>query len=362
MLNLLLGHAPHQRVRASQTLLALGVYGLCAAVQHLEVWLGLIDAAESAWLTLFNLGAALLFYGVIRSGLNLRFAHDPSLTLPQSLVAVLSVSASYAITGPARGAILSIMILIILFGMFSLRPQQARTLAGTGFASLAAVMAWRSLGPGARYAPQVELMHFVFAAIVMGATAVLAIRLGRLRARLSAQKAELAEALDINRHLATRDMLTGLLNRRAMVELLSQEQPRQRRAGGPMALALLDIDFFKRINDSHGHQAGDVALQRFAELARNSLRAGDALARWGGEEFLLLMPGTPQSVAAQALARLRAAVAAGDFSNIAPGLTLSFSAGVAVCEGHEPFGEAIERADRALYQAKQAGRDRAAFA
>ena len=77
-----------------------------------------------------------------------------------------------------------------------------------------------------------------------------------------------------------------------MVELLAQAVPWQRRADGPAALALLDLDHFKRINDTLGHQVGDAVLQRFAERAKTALRAGDALARWGGEEFLLLMPGT----------------------------------------------------------------------
>ena len=358
----LLGSGPHQRARTSLTLLALGAYLGFAVMQQLEVTLGLVDRIESNQLTVFNLAMALGFYALIRSGASQRLAKDPSLTMPQSLTAVVSISWSYGITGPARGAVVAIMILVILFSMFSLPPRQARVLTATGFGCLAAVMAWRSLGPDARYVYTVELMHFIFAAIVMAATAVLAIRLGRLRSRLSAQKAELIEALELNRQLATRDMLTGLLNRRAMAELLAQELPRQRRAGTPMTLALLDIDLFKRINDQHGHHAGDVVLRRFAELARGELRAGDALARWGGEEFLLLMPGAARTEAAAALARLRQRIVHADFGSIAPGLQLSFSAGVSVCGDLETTEQALERADQALYRAKHAGRDRVEFA
>lgn len=353
-----LGTSRHQRLRVSQSLLALGVYLVCAAGQQLEVSLGLIDQAASNWLTLFNLSGALLFYGLIRSGLNQRVVNDNSLTLPQSAFALVSICWSYAITGPARGAIMAIMIVVILFGMFSLRPAQARGLALCAFLGLAAVMGWRSWGDNPVYDPRVELMHFVFAAVVMSATAALSIRLGRLRARLSEQKAELTQALELNRQLATRDMLTGLLNRRAMVELLAQEQPRQRRAGGPMALALLDIDWFKRINDNHGHQVGDAVLQRFAEVGRQQLRAGDALARWGGEEFLLLMPATTAAEATVVIQRLRASLAATRFDDLAPGLQVSFSAGVAECGEGEVYGLAIERSDQALYRAKHAGRDR----
>lgn len=355
--DLVLGQGRRQRVLVSQTLLALAVFLVCAAVQQFEVMLGLMDAQASNWLTAYNLGGALTFVAVIRSGLSQGW-QDASLTMPQSAFALSSICWSYAITGPARGAIMSIMIVVILFGMFSLKPRQARLLAFGGFFGLAAVMAWRSRGAQPIYDPRVELMHFVFAAIVMTAAAVLSIRLGRLRARLSDQKAELTQALALNRQLATRDMLTGLLNRRAMVELLAQEQPRQRRAGGPMALALLDIDWFKRINDGHGHQIGDAVLQRFAELARQQLRAGDALARWGGEEFLLLMPATTASEAGTVVQRLRGCMAAGNFEQLAPGLSVTFSAGIAECRDDEPYASAIERSDQALYRAKHAGRDR----
>jgi len=357
LLDGLLGRPPDVRVRVAYTLLALCVYLVCAVVQQFEVALGLVDRAESNRLSAFTLVAALGFYGLVRSGLSRRLAREPSLTMAQSVVAVVSISWSYAITGPARGVIVAIMILVILFSMFSLAPRQAKVLAAIGFACLAAVMAWRSLGPAARYPVAVELMHLLLAAIVMAATTLLAVRLGRLRARLSAQKDALSQALEINRQLATRDMLTGLLNRRAMAELLALEQARQRRSGVPMALALLDLDLFKAINDRHGHPAGDAVLRRFAELARAELRAGDALARWGGEEFLLLMPGTPQAHAHKALERLRQRVGRANFDSIAPGLRVSFSAGVAVCADLETTDQALERADQALYRAKHAGRD-----
>ncbi|HSB98943.1 MAG TPA: GGDEF domain-containing protein, partial [Burkholderiaceae bacterium] len=184
-------------------------------------------------------------------------------------------------------------------------------------------------------------------------------RLGRLRARLAAQKDELTDALALNRELATRDALTGLLNRRAMVELIAREHPRIERGQGPLAIALLDIDWFKRINDSLGHGAGDEVLRRFAAVLKAQLRAADAVARWGGEEFLLLMPGTHADDARGVLERLRHEVCTGDaLDGIAPGLKVSFSAGVVEVAEGESQDAAIDRADRALYRAKQGGRNR----
>jgi diguanylate cyclase (GGDEF)-like protein len=354
----LLGSDKARRLRTSMTLMALVTYLLFALVQHGEVMLGLIDLVESNWLTAFNLCGALAFYLLVRSGLSLRLAVDPSLTLPQMVFAIVSISWSYAITGPARGVVISIMILVIMFAMFGLPSRVARGLAGLAFVLLTAVMVWRAHTAPLRYPRNQEIVHFLFTAIVLGATSTLAIRLGKLRARLQAQKQELSDALALNRELATRDALTGLLNRRAMVELLAREHPRIQRGHGPLALALLDIDWFKRINDDFGHGAGDEVLRRFATLVKSQLRAADELARWGGEEFLLLMPGTRADDAHLVLDRLRAAVAGGGFEAIARGLKVSFSAGVVELQEGESQDAAIDRADRALYRAKQSGRNR----
>jgi diguanylate cyclase (GGDEF)-like protein len=182
-----------------------------------------------------------------------------------------------------------------------------------------------------------------------------------MRERLSRQKAELAEALEINRELATRDMLTGLLNRRAMVEMLVRQPPRAQRGDGLMALAILDIDHFKRVNDSCGHGVGDVVLHRFARVLGQGIRKGDLLARWGGEEFLLLMPGTTAAEGGRALERLRQLVALEDWGALAAGLPVTFSAGCSELRPGEDHEAAIERADQALYRAKATGRDRFEF-
>jgi len=357
---LALGPAGPGRAGAWLALLALAIYLLFAMLQHAEVRLGLLGLRQSNALTAFTLAGALGFYLSIRSGLSRRLSKDPSLTLAQCAFAVCAVAWSYAITGPARGAVLSALVLVILFGMFRLTPRQARALAATGLLMLAGVMIWRSTTEPARYEPRVEMVHFLFAVIVTVASAALSIRLGRLRARLSAQKEELRRSLELNRHLATCDPLTGLPNRRAMSMLLAREPP----AGGrsPMTLAILDIDWFKRINDTFGHLTGDQVLMRFAELARIELRAGDVLARWGGEEFLLMMPNARRDSAHAALDRMRVRVAEGGFVGLVDGLAVSFSAGITECGQDEPYTRALERADQALYQAKNAGRNRIQWA
>ena len=362
---LMLGDDPRQKLRVSQALLVLVVYLVFAVVQHAEVMLGMIDASQSWALTAWNLTGGFGFYLVIRSGLNLRLKSGRSLAIPQSAWAMVGITWSYAITGPARGAVILIMILVVVFTLFELTPAKARAVAAAAFAMLAATMVAKAVTDPGRYDPRVEAMHVLFSGIVLAASYVLAVRIGRLRARLvdqrtrlELQREELAEALERIRTLATRDELTGLPNRRAAIERMNNELAVRARPEPMMSLALIDIDHFKRINDSHGHAGGDAVLRRFSERAQSVLRRGDVLARWGGEEFLLVMPATGVAQGMTALDRIRQVMQAQAFDEVAPGLKVTFSAGVAECLGAHDLDAAVARADAAMYEAKRAGRNR----
>jgi diguanylate cyclase len=362
---LLLGDDTRQRLRVSQALLVLSVYLVFAVVQHAEVVLGMIDAQQSWALTTWNLVGGFGFYFCLRSGLNLRWKSGRSLAIPQSAWALVGIVWSYAITGAARGAVILIMILVVVFTMFELTPRKARAVAGTAFAMLVLTMVFKSWTDPVRYDPRVETMHGLFAGIVLMASYVLAVRNGRLRTRLVEQRtsleqqsAALAEALGRIRTLATHDELTGLPNRRAALEHMQRELAVRERAEPGMTVALIDIDHFKRINDTHGHAGGDTVLRRFSEEAQSALRGGDVLARWGGEEFLLVMPATGVDQALAALARIRAVILQLTFDEVEPGMKLTFSAGASECRGAHDLEAAVARADAVMYRAKRAGRDR----
>ena len=167
--------------------------------------------------------------------------------------------------------------------------------------------------------------------------------------------------------LSRHDVLTGLLNRRAMDERMLQEQHRVRRmaasaagqAAGEVALLMVDVDHFKLLNDSQGHAVGDRALQHLAAVMRTQLRDIDALARWGGEEFLALLPATSGDEAAQIAGRLCERVRSLPLINDDQRLLLTVSVGVAEWLGpHDSLAEMLKRADAALYAAKREGRDR----
>jgi diguanylate cyclase (GGDEF)-like protein len=316
-------------------------------------------------LTAWNLTGGICFYACIRSGLNLRLQTGRSLAIPQSMWAMVGITWSYAITGPARGAVILIMILVVVFTMFELNPSKARAVAAAAFAMLGTAMVWKALIDPTRYDPRVEGMHLLFSGIVLAAVSVLAVRIGKLRARLQdqrtdleQQRTELANALERIRALATRDDLTGLANRRAALDRMHDELAVRGRPEPLMSLAMMDIDQFKLINDRHGHAVGDIVLHRFSECAQTAVRAGDMLARWGGEEFLLVMPATAPAQAMAAMERVRQALRHASFDDVAPGLVVTFSAGVSECAGERDLEAAIARADAAMYEAKRSGRNR----
>jgi diguanylate cyclase (GGDEF)-like protein len=163
--------------------------------------------------------------------------------------------------------------------------------------------------------------------------------------------------------IATTDSHTKAYNRRWLVPRLSEEMARSSRTGSPLSLLLMDLDHFKRVNDEHGHAEGDVVLRSFADRVRAVTRRQDALVRWGGEEFILVMPDTDRDRALDAGERIRSHVADRPFT-LSDGthITQTVSIGVATWDGHESPNELENRADRAMYAAKHQGRDRVALA
>ncbi len=160
------------------------------------------------------------------------------------------------------------------------------------------------------------------------------------------------------RALITRDGLTGLLNHSALKEQISREIARARRNGAPLALAMIDIDFFKRINDSYGHAAGDSVIRVLARLLQQRLRRGDIIGRYGGEEFAVVMPATHAASAATVLDSVRAAFCDIRHYSDEQEFTVSFSGGVAELVEHAHADALLAAADELLYVAKRNGRNR----
>jgi diguanylate cyclase len=180
-----------------------------------------------------------------------------------------------------------------------------------------------------------------------------------IAAQLAAAEARIAElesALRKASEIASHDPLTGALNRRGMIEAFTREAARARRASQPLALALIDLDDFKHVNDRHGHAVGDAALVHLTRVIAETLRPTDICCRLGGEEFVVMMPDSDCVAAGRALARLQVAIAAQPVPDTS--VTLAFSAGVVLGLSGESLEQMLARADRAVYRAKAAGKRR----
>jgi diguanylate cyclase (GGDEF)-like protein/hemerythrin-like metal-binding protein len=173
--------------------------------------------------------------------------------------------------------------------------------------------------------------------------------------RLEEQSDQLSTMLSELERISSTDRLTGLWNRRRLEEGVASEMHRFKRFRFPVSMIIADIDHFKRINDTYGHPVGDGVLRQFARRVQDICRESDQAARFGGEEFVVLCPGTPLRGAAELAGRLRSAIADETFPEVGA-VTASF--GVAECQADESWEGWLRRADAALYRAKQAGRNR----
>lgn len=354
--DLVLGTDPKLRARVAMTLLALYGYAACTGILLYLVHIQQVPARTAMPLVAFMWTGVPLFYLLVRTGISKRLG-SPGMDLPQCLFAMASILFAYVIVGPMRNAVLLLIALVMVFSMITLTPRQVRIMGVSTFACLGLAMAWLTLHEPDQVDVRMELMKFVLAACTLPVISAVASHVAKLRTKLVDQKQELQHALSMLHEVATRDELTGLHNRRHMHQLLEQQFKRQLRSGEGFCLALIDLDHFKHVNDQFGHQMGDTVLKAFAEAIGKELRQTDVLARWGGEEFLLMLTAPdPGLHGAQAsLARFQAALQQVVVGN---GVRITFSAGLTEHPPGEPLHETLERADRGLYQAKAHGRNR----
>ncbi|MBD9414726.1 GGDEF domain-containing protein [Pseudomonas sp. PDM16] len=343
--------------------MAVASYAFVIVLLWIAFWTGLYKGSVA--IALFSTGLAavsqLVFYLLFRSGRNLAFV-DPSLTEAQIIVGLALHTSLLAQLDSARGSLLMFYMIILMFGVFQLRPRVFVRCAAIAFFAFTGLNLWegyqmRLAEPGQALLQCAALfIGLVWLSLFASYVQALRQRMRQRRYALQAHQDTLRGMMRQLEDLVATDELTGLFNRRhflrlALRELDNLDQGRQH------GLALIDLDHFKRINDVHGHAAGDRVLQTFAAVARACLRDGDVLARYGGEEFVLLLPCTDADQFTSCCERLREA-----FANAEPvGVqvnNLSLSAGMTLLSEGDDLDEALQRADQALYRAKRGGRNR----
>lgn len=358
MVQLLLGADPERHRAHSLTLMASLMYLINITLIWLAVRTGHADPVMSQILIATMLTGAFLFYGLLRSGFTQRF-RDPALVIPQVLFCLVTIALAYlTVSTRLRGMVLTCLPVVFLPGQFRLSNAQLRLVSGASIVIMggAMVLDW-ALHPWAMDF-LADLLQWFSVSTVVVASSYVAQHVGRMQRHLEDERQTLSTVLDEVQVMAAHDQLTGLINRRRMDELLRVEWPHHRQDRPATTLIMLDLDHFKRVNDSYGHQAGDEVLRRFAETATASLRQMDVIARWGGEEFLVMCPGTPVDQALVAVRRVLEAVRSQSLLSSHPDLVITCSAGVASAQPGESIEHTIERADRALYRAKTNGRNR----
>ena len=361
LLDALLSTDPVQRARLAQAGLAMLLLGGGVLAMAYFAWIGAASARPvGVWAAATFVGMA-GFFVLIRSGWSRRWP-EPSLTVPQMVFALTSAAVAYALVGAGRGAVFPMVMVILMFGMFVASPRQMRWVSLYAVLLFGVVMVAMAAVLPEVYNPAIELGHFLLVATMVPGVSILAGRLSRMRHRSRLQRAELAQALSRLREHTTRDELTGLINRRHMQAVMAQEHQRCIRSGQTFCLAALDIDNFKPVNEAHGYAVGDAVLRAVAQEALRQVRVSDVLARWGGEEFLLLLSDTRAPLARGGLERLHQRVGALRILHGSAALAVTLSGGLAEHHAGETVEQTLDRALRALEEAKAAGRDRVVVA
>jgi len=306
-------------------------------------------------------GSTSFFMLAVRRGWNLRFK-DRWLLWAQ-LLANYVIQLIFIVAAPRLWMIfLASSLVSFNYAMLGFTTRQFHW-TWLGFGASTALALW--IGRDRFAYPELSNLNiallWLFFFLAVRRLALIGMQFSTLRAELSERNKQLTLSLARIQELASHDDLTGAFNRRHFMELLHDERERSHRTQQPYSVALFDLDHFKTINDRFGHAAGDAVLRDFCTLVQAHMRVTDRFARWGGEEFVLLMPvTTPVESASLAVERIRSAVASHDWSGTAQlpaDMRVTMSAGVATCVRGESVEALLARADAALYQAKRAGRN-----
>lgn len=326
------------------------IYLLLLAIFHAQ---GKVDRE-----TLFEacaIVAALIFgfFFIFHLGLNLRLP-DPSLTVVQVLAAVSTMLFVFYRAPESRLAFTPCFFIALMFGMLRCSGAKLAVLGLVSLSAFALVIWHRYRGSNDAEVLRLDILHFVVIATTFPWLVFLGGRVKRLQRDLFDMNIKLE---DIEQK-AYQDDLTGIHNRRGLLVAMEDSRRRANATGEPFSICMIDLDLFKRYNDEFDHLTGDRVLQTFTQAARNGLRSADVFGRYGGDEFVQILPQTALSGAMLDAERLRDRISMLDVPLPRSMDQLTVSIGVAQYRSGETIDQIFARADEALYRAKQMGRNR----
>ncbi|MRH78860.1 diguanylate cyclase [Spiribacter sp. C176] len=334
---------PRQGLRVRRFLLAALVYALAIAMLGLYVRQGLLYPHEWQFLALIIVLFNGVIYALLRSGRNERFA-DPSLTGIQMILVCIVMGLTMYLIDSGRGGMLLVYLVLLMFGVLRLNPRQFTAVGGFALVCYASAMAavWQQR-PEA-FNAQVELLHLAALSTLVPCGGFFASHVSGLRRQLRERQIELQRAQENVHDLTVLDSLTRVSNRSAIVNFLEQERARAVRLDQPLALVLVDLVRFKQVNRQFGHPVGDELLRQVATQLRKNVRDIDGVGRYGGEEFLLVLPDTAQTDATAIAARVKECIQRVRAASVPADFVVRARVGVAMFAGEENIWEFIEQA------------------
>src|SRR5579872_414266 len=356
----LLSHVVRRRANQRRQMLIVQAVSnlLITSVLLIYSYAGIVSIALTAAYFLSAMGLIGFFVALSETSFNNRF-DDHYLTVHQ-VAAHVALQLIFLLAAPQIGYVfLSVVFLIFGFGALRMTSGQAAIAWTLTTVGLAPIFLLADTPIGMPFATNVDRVAAMLCyVLVIGQCAFVGLYGSSLRKMLYDRSFELKEANKRIEELAEIDDLTGSLNRRSIMRTLNEEIARAQRGGSPCSIALIDLDWFKRINDTYGHPTGDEVLRTFAITVFANIRNIDRFGRFGGEEFLLVLPDTLHETAVRILERLRAITAELDWNAFSSGLRVTISAGIATLNPGETSDTILARADHALYAAKAQGRNR----
>jgi len=294
-----------------------------------------------------------LFYFIFKFGINKKFS-DPSLMIPQILAAVVTLLIAAYLDRATQLALGPFMLVVFSFGIFQISASSLLLLSIVCLFAYLGMILLRGHQEMYSVNFHADLMYWLVLCLTLPSLIVIGTHVRHLRKVLQATRYQ----LEHYEEKAIRDELTGLYNRRQIQIELDQARLQMNSLSVPFCICLIDIDYFKTINDNSGHLVGDTILREFSRIARDSIRDSDILGRYGGDEFIQILPDTELKGAVMHAERLRVYAHFLDFQKILQQKHISVSIGVAQYRSGERVTTLMERADAALYRAKQLGRNR----
>lgn len=350
---------PKQVLRLGRFFISLFIYILNLPLSYLAYNAGLMGLQALYGNLFIILVINILLYIVFRTGLNKRMK-DPSLTSLQICLASLVVMYAIFFVYEARGFLFSVYILILLFGTFRLNTRQFLNVSAFILVTYGFDVFLLQVFRPQDIVLHIEIFQWLALAVVLVSVSFIGGNISALRHDLAGSRKKLQASLAKIKEMAIHDDLTGFYNRRHLMELLETEYNRSVRTGAVFSLAMLDLDKFKNVNDTFGHQAGDEILITFSNIISNVLRKTDFCGRYGGEEFLIVLTQTDLQDAKVFAERIRACVEEFLFLDLGHSRKsrVTVSIGLAEHRKNEDIEKTISRADEAMYKAKNNGRNR----